>query len=67
MVNLHLTSKWKYIIHHANGHIVYPDPLKLISKLGNKSLVGYEHVEEFRISLLDVAHSLFNEIGRAHV
>ena len=23
-------------------------------------LVGYEHVEEFRISLLDVAHSLFN-------
>ena len=50
----------KYVIHHANGCIVYPDPLKLISKLGNKSLESYDHLEEFRISLMDVAKPLFN-------
>lgn len=50
----------KYVIHHDKGCIVYPDPLKLISKLGNKSVESYEHLEEFRISLMDVAKPLFN-------
>lgn len=31
-----------------------PDPLKLVSKLGRKDLVNFDHVEEYRVSLLDL-------------
>lgn len=50
----------KYIIHHSGGCIIYPDPLKLIQKLGNKSLTSREHAEEFRVSLCDVSRNLGN-------
>lgn len=50
----------RYIIHHDRGAIVYYDPLKLISKLGCKHIQDYDHLEEFRVSLHDVAKSLGN-------
>ena len=50
----------KYIIHHKTGCVVYPDPLKLIGKLGAKNITDWNHLEEFRISLMDVSRSLFN-------
>lgn len=50
----------RYIIHHDRGAYVYYDPLKLISKLGNKSILDYDHLEEFRVSLWDVSKSLNN-------
>lgn len=50
----------KYVIHHNTGCIVYPDPLKLIGKLGAKNIISRAHLEEFRVSLLDVSKSLFN-------
>ena len=50
----------KYIIHHKTGCIVYPDPLKLIGKLGAKNIMDWNHLEEFRVSLMDVSKSLFN-------
>ena len=50
----------RYVIHHDRGAVVYVDPLKLISKLGAKHITNYEHLEEFRISLVDVAKSLNN-------
>ena len=36
---------------------MYYDPLKLISKLGAKHIKDWEHLEEFRRSLCDVAVS----------
>lgn len=50
----------RYIIHHDKGAIVYYDPLKLISKLGAKHIKDYDHLEELRVSLCDVACSLGN-------
>lgn len=50
----------RYIIHHDRGAIVYYDPLKLISKLGNKAIKDWVHLEEFRVSLSDVCKSLNN-------
>ena len=50
----------RYVIHHDRGCIVYYDPLKLISKLGAKHIKDWEHLEEFRRSLCDVAGSLNN-------
>ena len=34
--------------------------MKLISKLGNKSIKDFDHLEEFRVSLFDVCGSLCN-------
>lgn len=48
------------MIHHDRGCIVYYDPLKLISKLGAKHIKDWDHLEEFRRSLCDVANSLNN-------
>jgi len=50
----------KYVIVHSTGCIVYPDPLKLIGKLGAKNITDWDHLEEFRVSLCDVAKPLFN-------
>lgn len=50
----------RYVITHSTGCIVYPDPLKLIGKLGAKNIADWDHLEEFRISLCDVAKPLFN-------
>lgn len=51
----------RYVVRHPKGCIVYPDPLKLITKLGNKSIKDYDHLEEFRISLFDVFKPLTND------
>lgn len=45
----------KYVVFHDNGCVVFPDPLKLVGKLGIKALTSWEHCEEFRTSLCDVA------------
>ena len=50
----------RYIITHSTGCIVYPDPLKLIGKLGAKNITDWDHLEEFRVSLCDVSKPLFN-------
>lgn len=50
----------KYVIVHSNGCIVYPDPLKIIGKLGAKNITDWNHLEEFRVSLCDVSRPLFN-------
>lgn len=61
----------KFIVY--NEHYVYlvPDLLKLCVKLGRKDMVSEEHVECYRISVLDNIKILYNtdlsqEISRCH-
>ena len=51
-----LWKSWSFLY----SVIVYYDPLKLISKLGAKHIKDWDHLEEFRRSLCDVANSLNN-------
>jgi len=50
----------KYVIIHDSGCTIYPDPLKLISKLGAKSIKDWNHLEETRVSLMDNAGNYGN-------
>lgn len=50
----------KFIIPHGSGCKVFPDPLKVITRLGNKNLKDVNHVEELRISLMDCCKAYGN-------
>lgn len=39
-----------------------PDPVKLLTKLGRKDLVSYDHVEQYRISTLDNVSTLDDQL-----
>lgn len=44
----------KYFVHDNNNWFIVPDPVKLLVKLGRSDLVNFEHVEEYRTSLMDL-------------
>jgi len=44
----------KFLVNTGNRIYVMPDVVKMSIKLGNKSLVNYEHMEEFRVSFCDL-------------
>nr|UGC12016.1 RNA dependent RNA protein [Glossina morsitans morsitans negevirus] len=44
----------KFVIYDGYDIFFLPDPIKLLIKLGRKDLVNYKHLEEFRISMLDL-------------
>lgn len=46
-----VTEKWIHFV---------PDPVKFLTKLGRRDMANYEHVEDYRISCLDVMTPLFN-------
>jgi len=50
----------KFIVMHESGCKVFPDPLKIITRLGNKNLRNEEHIEEMRVSLMDLTKSYGN-------
>jgi len=50
----------KFIVMHESGCKVFPDPLKIITRLGNKNLKNEEHIEEMRVSLMDLTKSYGN-------
>lgn len=50
----------KFLVHDGYGWCVFPDPWKLLIKIGRNDLVDYEHVEQYRISLVDITSSLRN-------
>lgn len=39
-----------------------PDPLKLVSKLGRRDLVNAQHVEEYRVSCVDLYEVFGNAV-----
>lgn len=48
-----MTDNWIYFV---------PDPLKFLTKLGSRDMANYNHVEEYRVSCMDMMKPLFNEI-----
>lgn len=44
----------KYFIHDGLNWYVVPDTVKLLVKLGRSDLANFEHVEEYRTSLIDL-------------
>nr|UDL14011.1 MAG: RNA dependent RNA polymerase [Xiangshan martelli-like virus 3] len=46
-----ITDEWIYFV---------PDPLKFLTKLGRRDMSNYDHVEEYRVSCLDIMKPLFN-------
>lgn len=50
----------KFILLHPSGCKIVPDPLKVITRLGNKNLKDMDHVEEMRVSLMDNCKSYGN-------
>lgn len=49
----------KFLLYDEDRFYFVPDPVKLVSKLGRKDLKNYEHVEDYRISLMDLT-SIYN-------
>lgn len=50
----------KFLIPMDPEHwIVLPDPWKLVIKLGRNDLVNFEHVEQYRVSLMDNLRNYF--------
>nr|UDL14013.1 MAG: hypothetical protein [Xiangshan martelli-like virus 4] len=52
-------SKFIYPI-SKEAWVVAPDLIKILIKMGRKDLVNYDHVEEYRISLMDNISPYFN-------
>lgn len=52
----------KFSISSLGRWFLVPDPIKLFVKLGRRDLVNYDHVEEYRISLLDLTKQYGNII-----
>lgn len=48
----------KFLVHDGNTWAVFPDPWKMLIKLGRNDLVDREHVEQYRISLIDITAPL---------
>jgi hypothetical protein len=46
-----ITEDWIYFV---------PDPVKFLTKLGRRDMSNYEHVEDYRISCVDMMSQLFN-------
>lgn len=44
----------KFIIHLEDKTYFIPDPVKLVTKLGRSDLVNWEHVEDYRVSFVDL-------------
>lgn len=44
----------KCLITVGNQFLLIPDPLKIVSKFGRHDLVNADHVEEYRISCMDL-------------
>lgn len=52
----------KFLLTVGDRYYYVPDPLKLVSKLGRKDLKNYDHVEEYRKSLLDLTQVYDNAV-----
>lgn len=51
----------KFIVRAGDRYVLIPDVIKLVTKLGRRDLVNREHVEDYRISLVDNLASLNDE------
>nr|WIM36807.1 polyprotein [Chrysanthemum kita-like virus] len=47
----------KFLVRTSLGYKLVPDPIKMLIKLGRKDLRDYQHVEEYRISMIDHVRS----------
>lgn len=52
----------KFLLFDDSRFYFVPDPVKLVSKLGRKDLRNYDHVEEYRTSLVDLVAVYNNPI-----
>lgn len=52
----------KFIITVADTVLFVPDPIKLLVKLGRHDIVNFEHLEQYRISLIDLTGDYGNMI-----
>lgn len=50
----------RYILKRGSIVRLVPDPLKIITKLGEKTIRDWEHLEEFRVSLFDLCNTYKN-------
>lgn len=53
----------RYILRQDRYLRLLPDPLKIITKLGCKAIKDWDHLEEFRVSLFDMACEYKNSFG----
>lgn len=44
----------KFMLTIGNQFVLIPDPLKIVSKFGRHDLVNPDHVEEYRVSCMDL-------------
>jgi len=49
----------KFLLKCGGSYRLVPDPIKLLIKLGRRDLRDYQHVEEYRISLMDHVKSYY--------
>jgi len=52
----------KFVLLTPSRSYVVPDPVKILAKLGRKDIRDYDHLEEYRVSLLDLT-SDYDDIG----
>lgn len=50
----------KFLVNVSNKYYFIPDPLKLITKLGRHNIVNWEHLEQYRISCMDLVKDYNN-------
>lgn len=52
----------KFILFIAGRVYFIPDPVKLVKKFGRRDMRNWEHVEEYRVSLVDLTKTFKNSL-----